>query len=437
MGPVFPIRADFARYREPPRGKTEEPSPSPGALLPGDPGSEAGLSPAVSQELFPEAGVKDDPELVIGLSKWKPVTVGNNWAARPWEVWVYASVGKGLEVAFTDEFNTGIYDYAPIPGLDEEDLKRLDGDRYQGQTAYVRLVQRLTELAPSSRMARVSQEEPERYDISRFEPLDFCYDVVSFRGQNGLTDIQVNIGIPIDRVALSGEVDTTVVVERRVALMNNPYTRLLPAQRDLEAPISERTRGQAVLDRVDLGAPPGDYALAVQVGRRNTNRLQSYEQRLTLPNYAGDALALSDLFVAKQVTPAEDTTGVLFLRDRWRITPLPSHVFRAGQHVVVYFEIYNLSKNTSGHTRYEVSYRVRATGLEGVSKPPSLTKIAGQSEETVSVRYERTGMQELVSDYVELDVGKAESGRYEVGMTVKDLHRRQAASKEVIFWIAD
>ncbi len=450
VGPVFPIRTDRGSFtdatddqkREMDRALLQTLIPTSPAS-PNEPPAGEGVSVTTPQlgdirDPANMAGVELDPEFAIGLNRWKPVVIGNNWAAVPWEVWVYADVGKGLEVAFTDEFKSGVYEYAPIPGVDTKDLQRLDKDQYMGQAAYMRLVQRLTELAPATRMAKVSREEPERYDLSQFEPLDFAYDVVSFRGQKGLTDVQVNLGIPIDKVALPEETDTTVLVDRRVVLINSQYTRILPAQQDIEAPISPRTRGQGLLDRVDLmNVSPGDYDLATQVQRRDTKRLQAHIQRLSLRSYPADRLGLSDLFIARHVAATEGTSDPRFVRGKWRITPLPSHIFGPGQPVFVYFEIYNLRRNPSGATRYEVAYQVRAAGAEGVARPLPATQVRDRSGETVAMRYERTGTEASVADYVELDVGDARSGQYSVQMTVKDLNGGEEVTREGVFWVAE
>ncbi len=408
-----------------------------------EPGVEGNLAAAprelIDLEESPlEAGIGLDPEFAIGLSGWKPVTMGHSWASVSWEVWVYADVGKGLEVAFTDERNSGVYDYAPVPGVNSDDLERLDADPHVGDLAYLRMFQRLTELAPATRVATVSREQPERYSLAGFDPLDFSYDVVSFRGQDGGTEIQVNVGIPIEQVMMPGDADTSVMVNRRVALIANRQTQVLPAQQDLEVPISGRKRDRALLDRVDLvNVAPGDYELAVQVQRHNTNRLQAYVQELPVEDYSGEELKLSDLFVAQEVTAAGLAPDPKFVRGEWRIKPLPSHVFRAGQHVFVFFEIYNLNRDTFGATRYEVSYEVHSTDESGIRVSSLLTRIMGRAESAVTVRYEQTGTEESVSNYVELDIGEASAGRHKVRMTVKDMNTGQEVTKVGLFWVKE
>ncbi|MDE2997597.1 MAG: tetratricopeptide repeat protein [Gemmatimonadota bacterium] len=451
VGPVFPIRTDLGSFLEPSEDIRRDLQTavieeldlavfSPDQEDPGAGGNPAGPpQQLIDLEDSPiEAGIDLDPEFAIGLSGWKPVTTGHNWASVPWEVWVYASVGKGLEVAFTDERNSGVYDYAPVPGVNSQDLKNLDKDPHVGQMAYVRLMQRLTELAPSTRVASVSREEPEYYSASGFEALDFSYDVVTFRGKNGGTEIQVNVGIPVEHVALPGDTDDDVMVNRRVALMDARYTKVLALQQDLEVPVSGRRRDRALLDRVDLlDVLPGDYELALQVQRHNTKRLQAYSQELSVEDYSGDGLKLSDLFVARQVTAAMPGSDPKFVRGKWNITPLPSHVFDAGQHVFVFFEIYNLAKDEFGATRYEVVYEVYSTDESGTSLSRLTTRVLGRSESAVTVRYEQTGTEASVSDYVALDIGETAAGRRRVRMAVKDMHSGQRTTKEGLFWVRE
>ncbi len=449
VGPVFPIRTDLGSFMEPSEDIRRDLQAAVieeldlAVAAPDENESGFGGNPAAApRELVDledspiEAGIDLDPEFAIGLSGWKPVTIGHNWASVSWEVWVYADVGKGLEVAFTDERNSGVYDYAPVPGVDSEDLKRLDKDRHVGELAYLRMFQRLTEFAPATRVAMVSREQPERYSLTGFEPLDFAYDVVSFRGQDGRTELQVNVGIPIEHVVMPGDTDTSVLVNRRVALIDSRQTQVLPAQQDLEVPISGPKRDRALLDRVDLvNVTPGDYELAVQVQRHNTNRLQAYVQELPVEDYSGDALKLSDLFVAQHVGAAGLAPDPKFVRGEWTITPLPSHVFRTGQHVFVFFEIYNLNRDTFGATHYEVTYGVHSTDESGTRFFPLLTRVMGRSESGVTVRYEQTGTEASVSDYAELDIGEAAEGRYRVRITVKDLNSGQEVTREGLFWV--
>ena len=370
----------------------------------------------------------------IGLSGWKPVTTDSDWSSVPWEVWIYTGVGDGLEIAFTDEFHSGIYKFAPIPTLDPEDF-----ERYDAEGSALQMIQRLTEFAPAARLASVAGREPERYDLSALEPLDFYYEPLTFRGENGRTDLQVNIAIPIDNVALPGDIDTTIIVERRVALLDNRSAEVRKAKQDLAVPISDGRRGRSLLamDRLDLTAAPGEYELAVQAWRRDTEMLQVYRQGVVLPDYSGADLMLSDLQVAQRVTEAGTMPDSTFSRGKWNILPAPSRTFYVGDPLFVYFEIYNLVRDTFGATRYEVAYEVRTTVSGEMPKTSFMARIRKGDKESVEVSYEQIGAEPWVSDYVELDVGRLRPGRYILRMNVKDLNSEQAASREGIFLIAN
>ena len=199
-------------------------------------------------------------------------------------------------------------------------------------------------------------------------------------------------------------------------------------------PVSDMGFGRALLDRVDLKVRPGQYRLAVQAQRRNTNRLQSYLQELPLPDYSGSNLGLSDLFLAREVSAATKASDPKFVRAGWSILPTPSHVFHLGQRVFIYFEIYNLARDEFGATRYEVAYEVHRTDETGTSFLPILARIWRRTGEAVTVRYEQTGTEEWVADYVELELGEASEGRHRVRMTVVDRNGGQEVSKEAMFW---
>ena len=372
----------------------------------------------------------DDPGFVeVGLLSWKPITVGSEWAAVPWEVWVYADVENGLEVAFTDEFHTGNYGYAPVPNLTLEEIRQIaDYDRGSPLT----FVQRMTSFSPASRVASVASKMPERYDISGLEPLNFYYDPLAFRGRNGKTQLQIDFGLPVDAVFLSGDPsDTTVLVERRIALMNERSVEVARHKKDVAVPFTSAIRGKNLLarDRVHLELAAGSYELAVQMWRLNTDILGVYRQAVDLYDFTGDGLMLSDLQVAQMIHEIDEKSDPKFARGKWMIVTSPSRTFYSGDPVFVYFEIYNLNRNAFGATRYEVSFTI------GAKEATTLTqaKIRKKDGESVAVQYEQTGTDTWIADYVELNVGPVRPGRYVLHMTVKDHISGQTASREGVF----
>ena len=376
----------------------------------------------------------EEDDGTLGLRGWKPVTAGNDFSSVPWEVWIYPDINHGIEVVFTDEMHTNIYGYAPVPTIDREDAYDV-----ASRGSPLRFLRLMNDFSPASQIAAAATKEPERYDTSDLDPLNFYYEALSFRGKNGKTDLQINIGLPIDEVAMSGDPDTTVVVERRIALVDDRDREAKRLLKNVAIPLPPGLRGKSLIarDRIDIPLPPGEYDLAVQMWRIHTNRLGNYREKVRLHDFSGDSLMLSDLQIAQHIEeppPTESLSDTSSARDKWRITTSPSRTFFQGTPIFTYFEIYNLMRDTFGQTRYEVAFAVAPEkGRELASQP----RIKRRDWELITVQYEQTGRELWIADYVELDIGRVEPGRYRLIMTVKDLNSAQTTTREGIFRIAN
>ncbi len=371
---------------------------------------------------------------LLMLDSYKPVTSGHDWSAIPWEVWVYTGVGdRGVEIAFTDDFLSGHYDYAPIPMLSSEDMDRI-GARSVGSP--VRLLSLLTETAPSTRVQDAIIRTPEKYDLSFLTPLEFRYEAVSFRGDSSKTELQVSVGLPIDEVALPTDQDTSVVVERRIVLLKN-LDEVHHAVDYLGIGISDETRGRGMLavDLHKVQVRPGHYELRVQAQRTNTNRVEVYPQGLDLRDYWVDSLIMSDLHIAQQVVESNPDATSKWTRNGFDILPAPTRQFRKGQPLFVYYEIYNLTRDEFGQTRFQLSYEVEAQTSEGKIKIPFLAKLRKETGETVGFEFEQTGTEETENDFLEIQLADAKPGQYEVRMKIQDLNAGTETTRQSDFAI--
>jgi GWxTD domain-containing protein len=367
---------------------------------------------------------------LLGLQSYKPVTAGSDWSTIPWESWVYTDVGGGIEISFTDEFLSGNYNYAPIPTLTEDDMTRLE----LSQGSALAFIGRITEYAPAALVSRVASEEPERYDLALLEPLHFFYEALAYRGADGLTDLQINLALPIDNIAMDDDPDTNVVVERRVVLLRG--TREVDRSvENLGVGINAMNRDQGLLavERVNMAIQPGEYELRIQASRRNTNRVQVYGQALELIDFSKPDLALSDLQIAQHVSEADPAQPSKFTRNGWDIRPAPARTFRQGEPLFVYYEIYNLTKDSFGQTRYKISYEVQTRTQEGSIKIPFLAKLRKKEGEKIGFEFEQTGSNPMESDYFELDLAEAKPGRYELRMKISDVSSGEETSRTSLF----
>ena len=156
-----------------------------------------------------------------------------------------------------------------------------------------------------------------------------------------------------------------------------------------------------------LAAGPGRYLFALDASRRD--RLARVRRAITLPSFASDSLAVSDLLVTDRDEPPEREAMIAAAPPRLRLA--------AGRPLRVYAEVYGLA-TVDGRSRYEAEYRFEPA-----------ERGAGRS---ATVRFERdqparsTTIESLV-----LDPGRLAPGRYRVWIQVRDetLVRRAASAR--------
>ena len=337
-----------------------------------------------------------------------------------WESWVYTRIGGGIELTFTDETHRGTYDYAPVPMATEFST---------GQIA------RFARYAPRTLAERAIAVSPDLYVPEYGASFDFYFDTASFRGRNGSSALEVYYGVPNAAGRYVGEEDVTrMVVDRQIALIPATFDTVYRAGGDLvyEAPGRQDANGGFVPDVVRLEAPPGRYKLEVRARNRFNGRLGIYRKDVKPEAYGPDRLRLSDLELAWRIS--QGRPGGRFTRGDVQVIPIPTRLFRKGQSVFVYYELYNLTRDDFGQTKYQVAYTIAPREGGIVSR---LVRTLGGQRGKTSVGYEQLGFGESESAYVELDLAACRPGRHYVKVAVTDLVSGQKAEKEAFFRVAE
>jgi GWxTD domain-containing protein len=337
----------------------------------------------------------------------------------PWESWVYTKVGGGIEITFTDEMGNGKYDYAPPP-LDA----RIAPKR---QT-------RLVWYAPQIVFERAAATTPDYY-VPKIDapPFRFYYDLADFRGtQEGRSILEIYYGIPHTAGKYFLEQNfTRLIVDRQVALLDLETGATYRTHSELAFQgVGDLTRelGAFVPDVAQLEVPPGKYRLEVTARDRLSGRIGTYRQEVQVADYAKGRLRLSSLELAWQVSAGQE--GDKFTKRGWKIVPLPTHTFRKGQNIFVYYEVYNLRPDASGRTGYTVEYTIRTEAGGLLSR--LVGNFAGRTPE-VAVSQEQAGTQEGEYRYLELDLKDVSPGKVLLTVVVKDLNSGEAVTRELNF----
>jgi hypothetical protein len=91
-----------------------------------------------------------------------------------------------------------------------------------------------------------------------------------------------------------------------------------------------------------LSLPPGKFHLKFVVRENQTGRMGSFETDLDVPDLKSQPLKMSSIVLASQLEPAKKgSTLSPLVRDGSEIIPNVTHVFSSGQHLRLYYEVYD------------------------------------------------------------------------------------------------
>ncbi len=95
--------------------------------------------------------------------------------------------------------------------------------------------------------------------------------------------------------------------------------------------------------------PSGNYHLKFVVRENQTGRMGSFETDLNIPNLKNQSLKMSSVVLASQIQPAGKKALALdpLVRDGSEIVPSVTHVFSSGQHLYLYYEVYDPARPAS------------------------------------------------------------------------------------------
>jgi len=349
-------------------------------------------------------------------------------AARGWvlkdekllaqEEWVYTKVDGGMQLKFVDEVANGQWDF---PSMEKEESFR--------QLTY----------HPGAVYERVIRKIPEHYDVPPgVEPLEFYYDLATFRGSSGATRLEVYVGVPLNKVGIDTTTNQPLFrVEMVVALLDFKGQEINRQRNQLVFPAIERERikeGMFVPDVLAIEVPQGNYKLAIQLKDQVSGKWDVYVQELNVPAYV-DSLGISDLELAWTIQNTAKE-GKFRKGPLW-VVPMPSRSYKHGQGVFIYYQLYNLQRDPFGRTKYRVSYTIRRDIRRGFSILGAMVamvqKLFPSDEEQVSVAYERSGTESYEAIHFELESQTLKPGLNQIEVRVTDLNSGKSVSKAAFF----
>ena len=261
-------------------------------------------------------------------------------AGEIWHYWQYS-----LDLQFEDRLDVGYYGLTPyisqIEANRSKPLPHEQSDRIQNFMA--------------TKAEKVEmQKEIYKHDYGG-EPLDYALDVVSFRFKKDLYDVDVNLGIPTDK--LGGEDDTVAQgsLMRRISVFDANLSEVAKdsTTQYFSAPSQ---KGLLLVDQKTFKLAPGEYTIAAEVKDLATNRIGIYKKEILLPAHTDPKEQyISQIIMASEIR-APQPNERKYVKYDLAVVPLPSKTYYADQMIKFYYEVYNLKLDQEGKTRYLVTY---------------------------------------------------------------------------------
>lgn len=338
------------------------------------------------------------------------------------ESWVYARYG--LELFFVDQFGGGRYEY-PWGNLLSNQQQTVRQERFSPR----RLAEKLIAKAPEEYL----------HDLGG-EHLEYAFDAVSFRADDGATELDLSYSIPVWQFGdVSDGRGNRTRLEHQVILrdsdMSPQFTHAFgfgPFDRPKRHLVESHVKVPVYTLPESVVAPSGEFTLAVQVRDDTSQRIGVYLRPVILSDYSGEELLISDLKLATLITPS----GVQgpFVRKGLNITPNPGRLYIRETPVYVYYEIYNLAMDPDGKTEYEILYEI--SPREGSARPGWSAR-RQRDMQTVMMAFSGQGISTEDREYTSLDTSGLPAGEYVLTVTLTDQNAGSSVTRSTNFLVME
>jgi GWxTD domain-containing protein len=258
---------------------------------------------------------------------------------------------------------------------------------------------------PASREA-FRESGPRYLDPYRLAKYTVPHQVSAFREGDSIR-VELSYALPRNRLVRTVSADT-VHVEDGFFLFGEGWDEVhrdlkgggleLPEPRPATQTVADSLHGSHLLVTKEATVRPGRYHAIVETWSRDTGAIGTFREFRDF-SFTDSTLAISDLLLARHI--AEQKPFPETRRDL-SVTPNPLRVCQRQEPVFVYFEIYNLTKDSFGRTEYEVSFTV---GPPSGDVDPSLFAAGGAPDGPGVIQIERSedeGTEPAVGDTVEI-----------------------------------
>ncbi len=170
-----------------------------------------------------------------------------------------------------------------------------------------------------------------------------------FRIGDDKFSVPVSLVVPGSEIPFAQKSDQDKATLDLIGVITDEKKRPISDVRDtvkLAVSSSTQLRQKNVQYNTRLFLPSGKYHAKFVLRENQTGRMGSFETDLNIPDFKSLPLKMSSVVLANQLQPAGKgkTNGDPLIRDGSEVIPNVTHVFSSGQHLYLYYEVYDPAK---------------------------------------------------------------------------------------------
>ncbi|NOY76656.1 MAG: GWxTD domain-containing protein [Calditrichaeota bacterium] len=244
------------------------------------------------------------------------------------------------------------------------------------------------------------------------------FDVCQFRFNQDTSLVEINYGLigPKDKAenGVSYLLELKILKDQKPVIHN--FWRLNWTR--------QNGTHEMMVDALRFLLPPGGYQIKL-IAKNPGNPSDTDSAtvtRFTVRTFGGEKVSLSDIEVARLISPQKKNQNTLFSKNGFEVIPNPLLLFdRKNPEMYYYFEIYNLGKNFHGKYYWLKRTVLNSRGLPVLSLPGYTKKKVIRGNDDIEIG--------------QIQTAYLPSGRYYLHFSVVDSAEREIASNNATFTV--
>jgi GWxTD domain-containing protein len=254
--------------------------------------------------------------------------------------------------------------------------------------------------------------------------LELSNDIYTFRGNNKKTELELAFIIPTAEI-FKKMPDTikTLKVEAGYGIYDKNWNIMLVKTdtMNIRKPSKENDN---YLKMLHLELDPDSAGISLFYHPLGTEIYGNFKKEKRIRDYSTNGLNISDIMVTGKIENTKESG--IFNKKGLKVIPLIAESYAIEKPLNIYFEIYNLKKNSDGKTLYSIEYTMNYRG-EDVNIINSL--LGKGKKSSISVEYNMGGSKEFSAEHISFEINKLIPGKYSLEVTVKDINGRKTEKR--------